>query len=376
MQMHANEYDTLKIINYIRSEVAAHRKPLLILQPATATAAEMRDSSSYPWLDDRYLSPALQDDEFLFHDWENDDIHGEPKRPCYSEGNDEERELVELQAATNNTGETLPEALLAEDADLAAAFADMQALALTDPALRGLLLSAAEAPTTTPTQQQQQQQQQWEMGSKPTPSSVDKEHPVSSSDTFDHTLISQSDTRHHQQPQPQQQPPREEEQQEVNDAADSARAAADAARAAAIDDAYFESYSFFDIHREMLGDRARTEAYQKALENNPSLIQNATLLDVGCGTGVLSMFAARGGASKAFAVDGSPVIAEYARKICAANRFGGGEEGPVVVLSEKAENLAALPGLPEGGKVDVLVSEWMGKHFVRIVFFCVFICVS
>ena len=43
--------------------------------------------------------------------------------------------------------------------------------------------------------------------------------------------------------------------------------------------------------------QVRTEAYRRALELNPSLLKGARLLDVGCGTGILSLFAARGGAS-------------------------------------------------------------------------------
>lgn len=131
----------------------------------------------------------------------------------------------------------------------------------------------------------------------------------------------------------------------------------EAAAAAAVDATYFESYSFFDIHREMLGDKVRTEAYQTALESNPSLIKGATVLDLGCGTGVLSLFAARAGAARVVAVDGSPEIAEVARKICAANGQGG-EEGVVTVVSSRVEQLQELPG---GGKADVLVSEWMGE---------------
>lgn len=49
--------------------------------------------------------------------------------------------------------------------------------------------------------------------------------------------------------------------------------------------------------------QVRTDAYQAALEGNPSLLSGATVLDVGCGTGILSMFAARGGAA---AVVGEP----------------------------------------------------------------------
>lgn len=64
----------------------------------------------------------------------------------------------------------------------------------------------------------------------------------------------------------------------------------------AVDDDYFGSYSFFDIHRTMLDDVARTATYRAALEQNPSLVSGKKVVDVGCGTGILSMFAARGGA--------------------------------------------------------------------------------
>lgn len=44
--------------------------------------------------------------------------------------------------------------------------------------------------------------------------------------------------------------------------------------------------------------QVRTEAYRDALKQNPALIKGASVLDVGCGTGILSMFAAEAGASK------------------------------------------------------------------------------
>lgn len=33
--------------------------------------------------------------------------------------------------------------------------------------------------------------------------------------------------------------------------------------------------------------QVRTDAYRQALLNNPSLLRGATVLDVGCGTGIL-----------------------------------------------------------------------------------------
>lgn len=62
-----------------------------------------------------------------------------------------------------------------------------------------------------------------------------------------------------------------------------------------------------EIHSVMLQDTVRTSTYASFILSNPSLFDGATVLDVGCGTGILSLFAARAGAAKVYAVDASDI---------------------------------------------------------------------
>jgi cyclopropane fatty-acyl-phospholipid synthase-like methyltransferase len=115
-------------------------------------------------------------------------------------------------------------------------------------------------------------------------------------------------------------------------------------------DYYFDSYAHFGIHEEMLKDEVRTLTYRNSMWHNKHLFKGKTVLDVGCGTGILSMFAAKAGAAKVIGVDMSSIV-DYAKKIVEDNNMSD----VVTIIRGKVEEIE-LP-VP---KVDIIISEWMG----------------
>lgn len=105
-----------------------------------------------------------------------------------------------------------------------------------------------------------------------------------------------------------------------------------------------------DIHEIMLKDTVRTDAYRDFIYNHKHLFIGKTVLDVGCGTGILSLFCAKAGAAQVIAVDNSTII-DKARE----NVYNNGFSGKIVCLRGKIEEVT----LPTA-KVDIIVSEWMG----------------
>ncbi|TFY75192.1 hypothetical protein EWM64_g8820 [Hericium alpestre] len=113
---------------------------------------------------------------------------------------------------------------------------------------------------------------------------------------------------------------------------------------------YADSYAHFGIHEEMLKDTVRTGSYRAAIMNNPHLFKGKAVLDVGCGTGILSMFAAKAGAQHVVGIDMSNII-DQAAKIVAANGFSD----TITLVKGKLEDVE-LP-IKE---FDIIISEWMG----------------
>lgn len=115
---------------------------------------------------------------------------------------------------------------------------------------------------------------------------------------------------------------------------------------------YFQRYGDLELHRRMISDRARTDAFARALAE---VVRPAdVVLDVGTGTGVLAMLAAKAGAQQVHAVDRAD-IAEVARRLVRDNR-----------LQKKVQihqGMAADLTFPV--KFDLIVSEWLG-HFALV----------
>lgn len=106
----------------------------------------------------------------------------------------------------------------------------------------------------------------------------------------------------------------------------------------------------------MLKDAPRTEAYRKAILGNKAFFNGKTVMDVGAGTGILSLFCAQAGAKKVYAVEASH-LAHVTRKVVEKNQFSH----VIEVIQGKAEDV----DLPEGVQVDVIVSEWMGFYLLH-----------
>ncbi|XP_049838150.1 protein arginine N-methyltransferase 1 isoform X2 [Schistocerca gregaria] len=116
------------------------------------------------------------------------------------------------------------------------------------------------------------------------------------------------------------------------------------------DDSYFQTYAHFDIHHQMLSDRVRTESYRDAIMMNKSVIEKKTVLDLGCGTGILSMFAVSAGAAKVMGIDQSEIIYSAMDII----RENGMDKNITLIKGRLEDTVLPLD------KVDVIVSEWMG----------------
>ncbi|KAG2727115.1 hypothetical protein I3843_01G139800 [Carya illinoinensis] len=118
---------------------------------------------------------------------------------------------------------------------------------------------------------------------------------------------------------------------------------------------YFHYYGQLLHQQNMLQDYVRTGTYYAAVMENRTDFIGRVVVDVGAGSGILSLFAAQAGAKHVYAVEASE-MAEYAQKLIAGNPSLGQR---ITVVKGKVEEVE----LPE--KADILISEPMGTLLVN-----------
>lgn len=116
-----------------------------------------------------------------------------------------------------------------------------------------------------------------------------------------------------------------------------------------------ESHRIARFHSNMLHDTARNAAYRQAIER---FAPGRRVLDIGTGSGLLAMMAARAGAESVVACEKDPRLAETARQIIAAN----GLADRITVIDKFSYDLDRDRDL-DGG-VDCVVSEIFSDDLV------------
>ncbi|XP_036384927.1 histone-arginine methyltransferase CARM1 isoform X1 [Megalops cyprinoides] len=117
---------------------------------------------------------------------------------------------------------------------------------------------------------------------------------------------------------------------------------------------YFQFYGCLSQQQNMLQDYLRTATYQKAILVNEVDFKDKTVLDVGCGSGILSFFAIQAGAKKVYAVEASSV-AKCAQILVKSNNLSD----KITVLAGKIEEVS----FPED--VDIIISEPIGYMLIN-----------
>jgi type II protein arginine methyltransferase len=102
------------------------------------------------------------------------------------------------------------------------------------------------------------------------------------------------------------------------------------------------------LHARMLRDGLRNAAYRAAIER---YAPGRKVLDIGTGSGLLAMMAARAGAAKVYACEANAMLAAAARTVIAAN----GLADRITVFDRHSGKLDRMRDL--NGGVDLVVSE-------------------
>lgn len=104
------------------------------------------------------------------------------------------------------------------------------------------------------------------------------------------------------------------------------------------------------MHRQLLSEKLRLQFYKKIIDET---VQNKTVIDLGTGSGILAMLAAKAGAAHVYALEVNEFMYELAKKHVRQNKL----QNQITVIHFKTGR-ATLKQIP---KVDVIVQEIFGK---------------
>jgi len=102
-------------------------------------------------------------------------------------------------------------------------------------------------------------------------------------------------------------------------------------------------------HIPMINDDERNAAYQRALDR--AVTPDSIVFEIGTGSALVAMMAARAGAKQVVTCEAVPILAEMAKETVARNGFAD----RITVLSKRSTQVKVGPDLPE--KADIFVSE-------------------
>lgn len=111
-----------------------------------------------------------------------------------------------------------------------------------------------------------------------------------------------------------------------------------------------------DWHFRLVEDSVRNAAYDAALRR--AVRPGMRVLDIGAGTGILAMMAARAGAAEVFTCEMNPAVAAAAAEIIARNGYAD----RVRVIAKHSDGIDVDADL--GGRVDLLVSEIVSNDVI------------